>query len=97
MINKAADANGVKHVLLDHRKLIVDLHMSEAYNLVKVYEKDFPEFSGISMTAVVNRDGLEIAKFWESICIKRGYQCRVFLDFDEAEKSILEQLAKSGS
>ncbi len=89
MVNEAAKEYGVKHVLLDHRNLSYDLNMSEAFNLVKVYEKDFPSFSGISITAVVNEDGLELAKFWESICLKRGYQSKVFLDFDKAEQWVI--------
>lgn len=84
-INEAAKNYGLKYVLADYRNVKYDVPIADAFNLVKVYENKLPIFNEIIICAVTNEESLEIAQFWESICNRRGYNYKVFTDFDKAE------------
>ena len=85
-INEAAKAYGTKYVLADYREVNYEVPLADAFNLVKVYEKKLPKFSDIVISGVINESNLEIGKFWESVCQKRGYKYRVFTTFEKADK-----------
>ncbi len=95
-IAEAAAKYEKKFVLVDYRKVRYDLSLTEAYNLVKVYENKVPEFNDIALAVVVNSQDWEIAKFWESISLKRGYSFKLFSRIENAESWILSEV-KNGS
>ena len=72
-------------VLADYRKVHYDIPLTDAYNLVKVYENKVPEYRSLIMAAVVDRRDREIAKFWESVSLKRGYSFKIFDSINDAE------------
>ena len=78
-------------VLIDYRKVYYDVPLTEAFNLVRTYEREMPEFKNISMAAVVNPESAEISQFWKSIGKKRNFNFEVFEDKDEAETWLLKQ------
>jgi len=78
-------------ILADYRKVHFNVNMTEAFNLVRLYENKFPDFGKMSVATVVNTENLEIAKFWEAICIKRGFNNKAFLHIGEAEKWLKKQ------
>ena len=94
-INEAAQAYNVNYILADYRKLRYDVPMADAFNLVKMFEQDLPLFDKIVISAIANPLDLELAKFWESICIKRGYQYKVFTDLEEGEEWIQSMVLES--
>ena len=81
-IREAALAYDMKYVIVDYRKLDFNVSMADAFNIVKVYE-DLPEFNNITVAAITNRKNLELGQFWESICIRRGYQYKVFTELEK--------------
>jgi hypothetical protein len=91
-IREAVKTYTIKYVLADYRKLSFNVPMADALNLVRAYEYEMPEFANMIMAVVTNRKDLEQGEFWESICNKRGYKYRVFLDFDKAENWIQSQI-----
>jgi len=94
-IKEAAKAHNVKYVLADYRKISFKVPMADAFNLVKTYELEMPEFTDIIICAVTNRDNFEFGEFWESICNKRGYNYRIFLDYEKAEEWLCDLIKKS--
>ncbi|GAA5036940.1 hypothetical protein GCM10011506_32730 [Marivirga lumbricoides] len=90
-IYNAAKELNISRVIGDYRKVRYEVAMSEAFNLVRYYEMKLPDFYNISMASVSNPKDLEIAKFWEELCNKRGFNAAVFTDYNSAEKWILNQ------
>lgn len=84
-IAEAANKYDRRRVLLDYRKVHYDVPLTEAYNLVKVFENKVPEYKNLVMAVVVDNRDWEIAKFWESISVKRGYSFRLFQQMAEAK------------
>jgi len=83
----AAQSRGVNFVLMDCSRLrYVDISNPDAFNLVRFYEQELPAFSQIVISTIGNDENYEIMEFWESICLKRGYQCKVFPDYDQAKQ-----------
>lgn len=96
-LSEAARKMNATHILGDYRDVRFNVPLVDAFNLVKVYEHRFKHFHKIVMATVVNSEDLELAKFWESICNKRGFKTAVFLTIEDADKWLLEQTVNSGS
>ena len=91
-IQQIAKENNTNHLLLDYRKVKLSVPLTEAYNIVKIYEKKMPGFSNLVMAAVVKKLDWEIAKFWESVSNKRGYTFKVFSQMNEANRWLDEKI-----
>ncbi len=87
-ISDAAKKYGVKYILVDYRKLKFNVPMADAFNIVKMFEQEVPVFSNIIIGAVVSFSDLELARFWESICNRRGYKYSIFTDLQKCEEWI---------
>lgn len=90
-IYEASQALKVNRILGDYRNVRYDVPLAEAFNLIRYYENKLPEFYNKSMASVSNPKDLEIAKFWEALCIKRGFNAAVFTEYHLAEEWILKQ------
>lgn len=90
-IYEASQALKVNRIFADYRKVRYEVSMAEAFNLIRYYENKLPEFYNMSIASISNPKDLEIAKFWEAICIKRGFNAAVFTEYAIAEKWILSQ------
>ncbi|MCB0506108.1 MAG: hypothetical protein KDC58_11495 [Cyclobacteriaceae bacterium] len=91
-VSEIAIKNKVKYILLDYNELYYDVPLTFVYNQVKVFERNLPYLSQITISVITNRESYEIAKFWESICIKRGYRYKVFLESKLAVAWLKEQI-----
>lgn len=90
-IYEASKSLKTSRILADYRGVAYHVALNEAFNLVRYYENKLPEFQEVSMVGIVQTKDLEIAKFWESICNKRGFNVAVFTDFEAGEKWLLKQ------
>ena len=90
-IQEIVNQYGLQYVLSDYREVIFNVSSTEAFNIVKVYESKLPEIKGVIIAAVISREFLDLLKFWESICQRRGFMYKVFTEIDEAEKWLLSQ------
>jgi hypothetical protein len=52
---------GTHHLLVDYRKLQINLHMNEAFNIVRRYEIIQPLLKEIIIAAVFEGEGLSLA------------------------------------
>lgn len=82
----AAESFGVKNILADYRKVKYNVPLTEAYNIVKVYETRTPEIRDLRIAGVINIEDMELIKFWESVSNRRGFEFKIFLDMDAALK-----------
>lgn len=80
-----------KRLLIDYRKVYYNVPMTGAFNLIRTYEREMPEFKNISMAAVVNSESEEISQLWKSIGKKRNFNFEVFRNIDSAKKWLLAQ------
>src|SRR4051812_15753750 len=60
-------------LLMDYRKLQVNLHLSEAFNIVKRYESVLPELRNLKVAGVFSQQGLNFARYWKEVSQQRGF------------------------
>ncbi|WP_185152488.1 hypothetical protein, partial [Fulvivirga aurantia] len=94
-LSQLAEKFKATHIMADYRDVSFNVPLTEAFNLVKLYELKVSTFQKIVLSTIVNHADLEIAKFWESICKKRGFNNAVFLNIEEAESWLLKQKTMS--
>lgn len=90
IVSKAVEANR-KFLLVDYRELDIEVHLSEAFNIVKGYEAHQPELKNITVAAVFNSEGLNFGNYWKEIGGRRGFRIEVFQDIALAEQWLLKQ------
>jgi hypothetical protein len=91
-IHEASKTFNVSRIFTDYRKVNFHVPLNEAFNLVRYYENRLPSIIGeISLVTIVNNPAIEIAKFWESICNKRGFNVAVFTDYEAGKEWLLKQ------
>ena len=81
-----------KYLLVDYRDLQINVHMSEAFNIVKRYEVVQPQLKELIIATAFNKRGLEFGQYWKDISRQRGFFIEIFEDLDAAEKWLLDQM-----
>lgn len=81
----------VKHILADYRNLTFNVPLSEAYNLVRVYENNKDMFHDSALVCVSSHKNYDLIKFWVAVSRKRGFNTNVFLSIEEAEAWLKSQ------
>ncbi|MDX1629523.1 MAG: hypothetical protein R3345_12530, partial [Fulvivirga sp.] len=89
-IAKAIKSYDAKRILTDHRRVTYRLNQSDAFNLVRLYERKGPEFKGVALACCVTKDNMVFKKYWEEIGRVRGFLLKAFTDIDEAREWLLE-------
>ncbi len=84
-ISKLASEYNQNKILADYTNVKFNLNLSEAFNLIRLYETQLQEFKKFKLAAVVNDMSSEIAGFYESIGSKRGFSIKVFTEIDKAK------------
>lgn len=87
---KAKEA-GAQKLLANFRQISFDIKPHDAFNLVRYYENRTPEFKNMHIAGVMQKRDLEVGKFYESICKKRGFNAAIFTDMDQAKAWLLKQ------
>jgi hypothetical protein len=80
-----------RYLLVDYRNLEINVHMSEAFNIVKRYEVAQPHLKDITIAAVFSERGMEFGQYWKDISCQRGFFVEIFEDLLLAEKWLLTQ------
>jgi len=86
-------ATGSRFLLVDYRKLEINVGIVEAFNIVKRYEVKLPQLKDITIAAVFETHNLTFANYWKEISEKRGFYIRIFVDLDEAETWLLKEIS----
>lgn len=90
IVSKAVEVNR-RFMLVDYRALEIEVHISEAFNIVRGYETHQPQLKNITVAAVFNSRDLEFANYWKEIGGRRGFHIEIFQDVDVAEEWLLKQ------
>lgn len=90
-LTQLASAFKTNKVLADYTDVHFKLPMTEAFNLVRLYENRMHHFKEITLSVIVNKETYEIGKFWERICQKRGFNNAVYLNEKEATAWLLSK------
>jgi len=73
-------------ILLYEMEMDFPSGLSAYLNLVNHYADNFgPEVKSIRVAVVIKDKYREIADFWETVCLNRGFQYQTFTDFNQAE------------
>jgi hypothetical protein len=86
-----------RYLLVDYRYLQINVHMSEAFNIVKRYEAVQPDLKNLVIAAAFEGSGLEFGKYWKEVSRQRGFFIEVFENIGAAEAWLLEQIDNPGT
>ena len=78
-----------KFILIDYRKVHFEMGHTDVYNVIRFYESKLPLLSGVVVAAVFNKNNIDLGRTWTDVGTARGFNFKVFSDFDEAEKWLL--------
>jgi hypothetical protein len=81
-----------RYLLVDYCKLQINVHLNEAFNIVKRYETVQPELKNVIIAAAFARKGLEFGNYWKEIGCRRGFFIEIFEDINIAEAWLLKQM-----
>jgi hypothetical protein len=89
-ILQACGENKVTLALLDIRPLEGNLKTTEAFNIPEIYFPKMRDRSVITRFVIVDRkESRESNKFFENVAVNRGFNIRIFSDYDEAVEWLL--------
>src|SRR5881398_3714802 len=71
MIFRKLQETGKRYLLVDYTALQINVHMTEAFNIVKRYETAQPELKQIVIASAFNPSGMEFGTYWKEIAGKR--------------------------
>lgn len=81
----------IKRIVLDHRKVEFRASITDMFVVVSDYSTDFPtELRSRRIASVVAPEYKELCMFWETCALNRGYNFRLFTDFESALEFLLE-------
>lgn len=84
---------GSRYLLVDYRKLEINVGIVEAFNIVKRYEAKLPQLKDITIAVAFATHNLTFANYWKEISEKRGFYIRIFVDLDIAESWLRKQIS----
>ena len=84
-----------RYLLVDYRNLQINVHMNEAFNIVKRYEVVQPELKNLVIAAVFEGKGLAFGSYWKDVARQRGFFIEIFEDMNLAEEWLLRQERKA--
>jgi hypothetical protein len=83
---------GKNFLLVDYTRLLINVHLAEAFNIVKRYETARPELKRILIAAAFSTTGIEFGNYWKEIGTKRGFSIEIFDDLEKAERWLLDRV-----
>ena len=84
-----------RYLLVDYAKLQINVHLHEAFNIVKRYEAIQPELKNVIIAAVFQGKGLEFGNYWKEIALQRGFFIEIFEEVKVAEAWLLGQMTST--
>ncbi len=78
-------------LLVDYRRLKINVRMNDAFNIVKRYEAAEPDFRYLVTAAVFDPDGMEFGRYWQKVSLQRGFVIEIFEDISEAKRWLKKQ------
>lgn len=78
-------------VLIDYRKVNFDMTNTDVFNAIRIYETKLPLLANVIVAAVFNKENQAIGNTWIEVGNARGFNFKLFSDFNEAESWLLKQ------
>ena len=66
-----------------------DLPITNAFDLIRIYESRMDSFKGITMASIITDANKEIADLWIEMGQKRGFQFKSFTDIEEGKRWLM--------
>jgi hypothetical protein len=85
-----------KFVLVDYSRLVTFTNNTDVFNITRLYERNAPILLSLCIAIIVNPNEIDINKFWEEICIRRGFNFKIFMSPSDAQGWLLEQIDAEG-
>jgi hypothetical protein len=82
------------NVILDYREVTFNNSLTDAFNLVRFYER-MPLLKNVKLAAIINEASLPLAHVWQEFAQVRGFQFHFKLDFESAERWLLQEPSMS--
>ena len=84
-IYKEVLKHNTKKIILDHRDLQFPTSILRYVEVVEHYEKNFPmEIHQLKVAVVVKEEYKNVARFWETYCLNRGFRYLAFTSMRDA-------------
>lgn len=83
---------GKQFLLVDYTQLQINVHLAEAFNIVKQYERAQPALKKIQIAAAFGPSGRDFGAYWKEIGAKRGFSIEIFDDPKAAELWLLDHI-----
>ncbi len=81
-----------RFVLLDYTELVTTVSNTDVFNITRIYENAAPILYSLCISIIINPNELEMEKFWEDICLRRGFDFKIFTESGEAERWLLKEV-----
>lgn len=82
-----------RFLLVDYRKLKINVHMGEAFNIVKRYEVSQPGLKNAVIAAVFGEQGADFGIYWKEVGKRRGFTIESFDSMEAAELWLKTQMS----
>jgi hypothetical protein len=93
LIQQKIIETGCRHLLVDYRKLQINVSIAEAFNIVKRYEARVPELKNVVIAGVFEKQNLTFANYWKEVGEKRGFFIKIFESMQVAERWLADQIS----
>lgn len=93
LIQQKIIETGCQYLLVDYRKLKINVSIAEAFNIVKRYEASVPELKNVVIAGVFEKQNLTFANYWKEVGEKRGFFIRIFESMSVAERWLEEEIS----
>ena len=84
---------GSRYLLVDYTGLEINLHLNDAFNIVKRYEAFHPGLKEVVISVAFGKNSVEFVQYWKDIGQQRGFFIEIFKDLKGAEEWLLQQEA----
>ncbi len=84
----------IDFILIDYSEVITIASSTDIFNLTRLYETSHPRLHSVCISIIINSIEMEAEKFWEDICIRRGFRFKIFYTYDEAHSWLIEEVRK---
>lgn len=89
---KKIKETGSRYLLVDYREVQIKLDHVQAFNLIRTYETNLPQFGSITAACVFNDEAKEFALYWQQIGRQRGFDIFLFETLSDAEEWLLQKI-----
>ncbi len=85
LIARLSEQYNQTNILADYSKVIFNVKMADAFNVVRLYENQLHTFKKLKLAVITTESQSELAGFYEMIARKRGFTIKVFYEVGKAK------------